>query len=404
MGISLGLVGVGRFARSFADLFKAHPMVDRFAVCDREPERVRQCLDDPWFGDKLAPRDAFTSFDDICASDLDALAIFTQPWLHAGQCAKVLEAGKHVYSAVPVIMLPDGHEILDWCDTLINTVRKAGRHYMLGETTVFQPETMFCRRKAAAGEFGDFVYAEGEYIHDVDEPCSRLRDIFEHRFASQAGQEWIAIEREYQERGCKTGPMHYPTHSMSGPLAVMKTRARKVTCCGYRNRNNDPFFAGDAFSNQVALFKLANGASLRICELRETGGPIHVAETFRITGTRGMYAERCWSDNGRISPDERVPHGKVTLTPDEMRDPLPPEVAAAFQDAAAATGRTHGGHGGSHPYLVHEFVDAVVNDRAPAVSIWDAARYMAMGVTAHESALRDGEWLDVPDWEGPSGG
>ena len=56
------------------------------------------------------------------------------------------------------------------------------------------------------------------------------------------------------------------------------------------------------------------------------------------------------------------------------------------------------GHGGSHPYLVHEFVDAVANNRQPAINIWEASRYMVMGVMAHKSALRDGETMDVPDW------
>ena len=56
------------------------------------------------------------------------------------------------------------------------------------------------------------------------------------------------------------------------------------------------------------------------------------------------------------------------------------------------------GHGGSHPYLVHEFVDAVANHRQPLTNIWEAARYMAMGVTAHQSALQGGERLPVPDW------
>jgi hypothetical protein len=57
-----------------------------------------------------------------------------------------------------------------------------------------------------------------------------------------------------------------------------------------------------------------------------------------------------------------------------------------------------GGHGGSHAYLVHEFVSAVAEERQPAVNIWEAARYMIMGVMAHKSALADGETLDVPDF------
>jgi len=62
----------------------------------------------------------------------------------------------------------------------------------------------------------------------------------------------------------------------------------------------------------------------------------------------------------------------------------------------------YGGHGGSHAYLAHEFVDAVAHGRLPAINAWEAARYMAAGATAHKSALRDGEWLSVPDWGEPA--
>jgi len=47
---------------------------------------------------------------------------------------------------------------------------------------------------------------------------------------------------------------------------------------------------------------------------------------------------------------------------------------------------------------VHEFVTAVAENRQPVINAWEAARYMAMGAMAHKSALRDGEWLEVPDW------
>jgi len=40
MGVSLGLVGLGAFGSEFAGLFKSHPLVDRIALCDREPERI----------------------------------------------------------------------------------------------------------------------------------------------------------------------------------------------------------------------------------------------------------------------------------------------------------------------------------------------------------------------------
>ena len=83
MGISLGLVGLGSFGSCFADLFKSHPLVSRVALCDREPDRIKKFADKPAWQDKFHPRDAYDSLEAICQSDVDALVIITQPWLHA---------------------------------------------------------------------------------------------------------------------------------------------------------------------------------------------------------------------------------------------------------------------------------------------------------------------------------
>ncbi|MEI6085140.1 MAG: Gfo/Idh/MocA family oxidoreductase [Verrucomicrobiota bacterium] len=397
MGISIGLVGLGGFGSCFADLFKSHPLVSRVALCDLETERIKKFADKPSWQDKFHPRDAYDSLEAICRSDVDALVIITQPWLHASQCVQALEAGKHVYSAVPIISIPDGDEILMWCDRLVNTCRKTGLSYMLGETTYYRPQTMFCRRKAADGAFGNFIYAEGEYFHDVDERCS-LREVEKRRATGKAGQEGRAIAQTYRAKGIQSGPMHYPTHSTSGPVCVMNAHALKATGYGYRNQNHDPFFNGYAFSNETALFQMSNGATVRICEFREVAGGIaDESETFRILGTRGSFCENHWKENQRTSPTDAKPLTNKKLTIADMRDPLPPEVYAEFKKHSLESD-VYGGHGGSHAYLVHEFVDAVAHGRQPAINIWEAARYMAMGVMAHKSALKDGETLTVPDW------
>jgi predicted dehydrogenase len=384
MGISLGLVGLGSFGRTFADLFMSHPLVDRIALCDLEPERMAQILDRPAWQAKLDRKDLYPSLDAICESDLDALAIITQPWLHAPQAIQAMRSGKHVYSAVPVISVPDADEILDWCDRLVRTVEETGQHYMLGETTCYRPQAMFCRRRAAEGAFGDFVYAEGEYFHDRD---LHLREVRKRRTTGQAGETWLEREAAYRARDIKNGPMHYPTHSTSGPISVMNAHAVQVCAWGYRNRTDDPYFEDYAFSNETALFTMSNGATMRICEFREVGHTER--EIFRIYGTEGSFEQDTWADKA----------GSTPLDANAMRDPLPDAVADAFR--AAAGERYLGGHGGSHAYLVHEFVDAVAHDRIPAISVWDAVRYMAAGATAHKSALRDGEILEVPDWGDP---
>jgi len=394
MGVSIGLVGLGAFGSSFVGLFKNHPLVDRVALCDREPDRLRAFAEKESFQDKFDPKDAYASLDDLLKTDVEAVVIITQHWLHTPQAIQAMEAGKHVYSAVPLLSVPDGNEIIEWCNRLIETVKKTGVHYMYGETTYYRPEAMYCRRRAAEGAFGDFVYAEGEYFHDVEHG---LREVKARREGSASGQEWVKKAATYKARGIVGGPMHYPTHSTAGPICVMNAHAVRVCAWPFYNKDNDPWFDG-APSDETALFLMSNGATMRICEHREIGMPGR--ETFRVYGNQGSF------EDGRFY----TKHDCTELTVDEMRDPLPPEVAEAFRDwkkqsvpdpsqlSAQEMEDFLGGHGGSHAYLVHEFVHAVANDRMPAITAWDAVRYTAAGVMAHKSAMQGGEVLDVPDW------
>jgi len=391
MGLSIGLVGLGRFGSGFADLFKRHPLVSRVGLCDREAERVRAFAQREDWADKFDPADVYDSHEAICKADFDALAVITQPWLHAPQCIAAMESGKHVYSATPISCIPDGDEILDWCDKLVRTAERTGRQYMLGETTYYRPEAMFCRRKAAEGAFGDFVYSEGEYIHPYDHPGSDLREVKRMRETGVSGREWVEIRDAYAARGIRNGPMHYPTHSTSGPMCVMGAHAVKVCAWGMKPITEDPYFEGRAmaFSNETALFQMSNGTTMRIMEFREIGGVGR--EMFRVYGTQGSF------EHGRWRTHDADGEHFTELTAEDMRDPLPDDVAAAWTDTSTES-VAYGGHGGSHAYLVHEFVSAVAEDRRPAINAWEAARYMAAGVMAHKSALKDGEVLEVPDW------
>jgi predicted dehydrogenase len=391
VGISLGLVGLGAFGSSFAELFKNHPAVDRVALCDRVPERMKTFAERESFQDKFDPSDAYDSLDALLKSDVDAVVIITQHWLHTPQAVQALEAGKHVYSAVPLLSVPDGDEILEWCDRLVKTVERTGLHYMYGETTYYRPQAMFCRRKAAEGAFGHFVYAEGEYFHDVDHG---LREVKARREGSVAGREYQAKKEGYKARGVVSGPMHYPTHSTAGPICVMNAHAVKVACWGQRPRVHADYYTEEALANETALFQMSNGATCRISEYREIGFPGR--EIFRVYGTEGSFEHDKWCDK----------NGRSDVGVDAMRDPLPDEVVRAFAgrgDVGADLSEQErkdflGGHGGSHAYLVHEFCDAVAHDRTAAITAWDAVRYTAAGVAAHKSALKNGEILDVPDW------
>ena len=104
MGIKLGLVGLGAFGSAFTPLFASHPLVDSVILCDAEADKVEKQANDPAVAPKVAGK--MLSLEEVCKSDCDAVVIITQPWLHAPQCIQVMETGKYVYSAVPVISFP----------------------------------------------------------------------------------------------------------------------------------------------------------------------------------------------------------------------------------------------------------------------------------------------------------
>jgi len=377
MGVSVGIVGVGQFGPHFIRMFRDHPLVDRVALCDLHADRLAAAAKE------FEIAETYPSLDALCASDVEAVALFTQPWLHAPQAVQALEAGKHVYSAVPVVSMTDGEESLEWCDRLIETCRRTGLHYMMGETSWYRPEAMYCRRRAAEGAFGHFVHAEGEYFHDIDHG---LWDVMRKRWGEKFSPD-------------KTGspPMYYPTHSIGGFLSVMGARATEVSAFGYVYPNDDWARAdtiwGNTFANETALFRLSNGATARVCEYRRIGHACR--EGFRLYGTEGSL------DDGSGGPHWVTKDGCERLTLEQMRDPLPPEVLAAYQRGADGPDAAYGGHGGSHAYLVHEFVDAIAAGRRPVINAWQAVRIFAPGIVAHKSAVRDGELMKVPDWGDP---
>jgi hypothetical protein len=92
---------------------------------------------------------------------------------------------------------------------------------------------------------------------------------------------------------------------------------------------------------------------------------------------------------GRIRGQKGAFYGKYEgmekILPSIQRPALPPRVPP-------------GGHGGSHGYLMNEFVASILENRTPLVDIRKALNMTVAGIMAHESALKNGEWLKVPQF------
>jgi hypothetical protein len=55
-----------------------------------------------------------------------------------------------------------------------------------------------------------------------------------------------------------------------------------------------------------------------------------------------------------------------------------------------------GGHGGSHPHLVHEFVSAIVERRPSFPDVYQSVNWTLAGICAHESAMEGGKLVELP--------
>ena len=382
----IGVVGCGSFAQSFIPLFQAHPQVSEVVLCDLDDRKVAESAA------KHCINRTYASLEALLEADIDAVALFTQNWLHGPQAEQALRAGKHVYSAVPPGIT------LQEIGSLVQAVEQTGRIYMLGETSYYYPGAIYCRNRFREGAFGRVVYSEGEYYHDWDHG---LYDVMRTR----GGQEWL--------RYAGSPPMYYPTHSVAPIVSALKARMTHVSCQGFVDLHKDGIYDhganiwGNTFSNQTALFRMSDGSTCRINEFRRVGHPC--VERMSIFGTEGCFQEseagKVWTDkNGASRLDEllecarRTPAGEM-VPADAIADYF--EEVAPVHEMSRLPREFLGlpnGHFGSHQFLVDDFVRAVHSGIQPPNNVWQAARYVLPGLLAHESSLRGGEVLEIPDF------
>jgi hypothetical protein len=278
---------------------------------------------------------------------------------------------------------------------------------MNGETSYYYPSALYCRERYARGDFGRFVYGEGEYTHD-----------FSHGSYSgyqRSGPEW--------KRLASFPPMFYPTHSTSMILSVIGGRFTHVSCMGQVDAEDDGIFRKESsawqndFSNETALFRTSGGGMARINEFRRVGMPAGNTVRTSIYGTLGSYEEQ-WNAKAWCSRDSRqavdlteyLACRPLAATGEERRD-IPDALREDFfmgLSAVHPVGRLPqafaglpNGHMGSHQFLVCDFVEACTGGALPPINVWLAARFCLPGIIAHASAKRGGELLEIPDFGEP---
>ena len=389
--LRLGVIGGGQFSSSFIHLFQAHPFVEEVALVELNPERRAS------IAAKFSIKQTFASLSELWDSDFNAVAIFTPRWTHAQIALEAIQNGRHVYTAVPMGITQE--EI----SQLVEASIKTKLTYFMAETSFYYPAVVFSRKKFAEGQMGKFVYGEGEYLHDMSHG-------FSEAYAANGGDDWKST--------ASFPPMLYSTHSVSTILSVTGAQATSVTCIGLKDTAGDGIFDSNVSmwkndqSNQIALFETSDGGVMRIAELRRVGtAPLESTVRMSIFGTEGSFEQQVgyasWATKNSfdIITDEIGTFSDVENPYSLKPDYIPPNLwdggFARVHDRSQLPKEFVGlsnGHGGSHQFMVDDFVMDAVGERKAPMNVIDAARFTIPGVLAHQSAQIAGQKLQIPQY------
>ena len=196
-------------------------------------------------------------------------------------------------------------------------------------------------------------------------------------------------------------PMHYATHCVGPVLGLTQNEAEYVSCFGSGTirdelikEYNSPFavetthikFRNSDLSAQVyrSLFDVAR----------------QYRESFEVYGSKKSVEWPLIEGKPLVMHTAKKPEQEI---PEEVVCPdfakfLPKEIQSFTthgvydEDDNQHLSFTQGaGHGGSHPHLVHAFVNGLLNDTTPYPNAKQSANITCVGILSHESALKGGE-------------
>ncbi len=372
--IRMGVVG-GGMGSSF--LWHKHPDSVVTAVSDLSEARRATLMK------TYQCQTAYTSLEELVRDkNVDAVAIFTDGPLHVQHTKEAMRHGKHVISAVPACW-----GTLEQAEELLHTVKSSGLTYMMAETSYYYPFAISAKKYHEQGQFGEIYHTESEYLHN--------------------GIEGLGFDSGKRTWRHGAPPMWYPTHTTVFALMLTGERLTEVSCTGWGD--DSPILRDNVYSNpfwnETASFTTSRGHSL---EMRVWWkGPIPDGVRASWFGTRLSMISSSIDENWgmtmlKLRPGARTvkdEHGfDMTLAAREMHE----QEQWAATDMLPEPLRIKDelpGHGGSEVFITHEFIDALTHDRRPTVDVYEALAYTVPGIIAHESALRSGERMKIPQYD-----
>lgn len=361
--VRVALVGLG-FGAEFIPIYQAHPDAEIRAICRRDAAGLNQ------IGDRFGIDTRYTQFADVLADpQVDFVHLNSPIPDHGRMTLEALAAGKHVMCTVPMSTR------IEECEQIVDKVRTTGLKYMMAETVVYSREFLFLKRLYEQGELGKIQYLAASHPQDMDG--------------------WP----DYWERMI---PMHYATHVVSPVLGLVNGLAEYVSCFGSGTVRPDiQQKSGNRFAVESCHIKIRNSdLAAHIWRfLYDTARQYR--ESIDVYGSKKSFE---WSlvEHGKHvlhtakKPEQDIPEwidvpDFAHLLPEPIR-----KFTQSIQDADHLSFIQGGGHGGSHPHMVHEFVSALRQNRDPWPNAVTSANWTCVGLCAHQSAVQGGQIVHLP--------
>lgn len=363
--VNVAMIGLG-FGAEFIPIYLKHPNANVHSICRRNEAEMNKV------GDALGIEKRHTKYEDVLADpDVDFVHINSPIPDHAWMSMEALKAGKHVMCTVPMATT------VDECRQICELVNETGLKYMMAETVVYSREFLFIKEMYDKGDLGKIQYMAASHPQDMEG--------------------WP----EYWERMI---PMHYATHVVSPVLGLVDGLAEYVSC-----------FGSGTINSRLA-HKSGNPYAVESCHIKIQDSDIaaHIwrflfdtarqyRESFDVYGTKRSFEWTLVEGEEHVihtakKPEPEIPE-RVTVTdyahllPEEIR-----QFTQTIEDADHLSFIQGGGHGGSHPHLVNEFLNALIENRDPWPNAVTSANWTCVGICAHESATNGGQIVRMPDF------
>ena len=371
--IKVAMAGLG-FGAEFVPIYLHHPNVASLTICDANPSVLKEV------GDKFEINRRTTDLNSIINSDeFDAVHLITPIPYHAQQTLAVLKSGKHCACTVPMATS------IEDLKAIVTVQRNSGKIYMGMETAVYTRRFLYVQEMIKRGEIGRIQFLRGAHYQDME----------------AWPPYWLGLP-----------PMHYATHAVSPVLAIAKTRARAVHCFGSGvMRPELQVQYSNPFPVETMIMELENPTPLAAEVTRSLFHTAHgYTESFNVYGEKATFEWEQVEDEPPVvfwMPGPPQPHAGNIITMERIEAPdrqdlLPTEIARFTVRGVYDATHAHlsflqgGGHGGSHPHLIHEFVSSIIEERQPMSDAVTTANWTAPGICGHISAMNGGKRVEVP--------